>query len=252
MRAYGVALARRLSSWSAAEFVTLAFLALASGGIFLFIQLASEVAEGDTRALDEAILSALRQPGTVDEPIGPAWVKSMFIDITSLGGNTTVTLLTAAVAFYFLIAGNRNSALLVTLTVMGGTAVSTALKAAFARPRPEIVGHLVDVHTLSFPSGHAMLSAVTYLTLGALLARTQKSAALRAYFISLAIILTLMIGASRVYLGVHYPTDVLAGWCAGAAWAMLCWAIALWLARRREARSRQADAAGEAAGRYGR
>ncbi|HWV40755.1 phosphatase PAP2 family protein, partial [Pseudorhodoplanes sp.] len=76
--------------------------------------------------------------------------------------------------------------------------------------------------------------AVTYLTLGALLARIQSRNRLKAYVVSVAILLTLMVGASRIYLGVHWPTDVLAGWCAGAAWAMACWLLALWLQSRGE------------------
>jgi undecaprenyl-diphosphatase len=126
----------------------------------------------------------------------------------------------------------RAAALLVLLSIVGGTIVSNVLKNAFARPRPELAAHLVDVHTLSFPSGHAMLSAVTFLTLGALLARVQAQLRTRMYLISVAVVLTLLVGFSRVYLGVHFPTDVLAGWSAGTVWAMLCWLVARFLQRR--------------------
>jgi undecaprenyl-diphosphatase len=114
-------------------------------------------------------------------------------------------------------------------SVGGGIALSSALKVGFERPRPDLVAHLVDVHTLSFPSGHAMVSAVTYLTLGALLAQIQAREGLKAYVLGVAVVLTLLIGLSRVYLGVHWPTDVVAGWCAGTAWAIGCWVIATWL-----------------------
>ena len=147
----------------------------------------------------------------------------------NIGGTTVGVLVTAASILYLVIEMKRAAALLVLIAVGGGTLISQGLKGAFARPRPELVAHLVDVQTLSFPSGHAMLSAVTYLTLGALLARVQSRRRLKIYFIGLAILLTLMIGVSRVYLGVHWPTDVLGGWCLGAAWALLCWAVMLWL-----------------------
>jgi undecaprenyl-diphosphatase len=215
-----------------AEFAALASLGLAALALLGFIQIVDEVREGETHALDEAVLQALRNPADLADPVGPWWLEIMFRDITALGGTTVVVLITAASIFYLLIDKKRAAALLVLIAVGGGTLISQALKGAFARPRPELVAHLVDVQTLSFPSGHAMLSAVTYLTLGALLARVQPRRRLKAYFIGMAILLTLMIGTSRVYLGVHWPTDVLAGWCLGAAWALLCWAVMLWLQRR--------------------
>jgi undecaprenyl-diphosphatase len=109
--------------------------------------------------------------------------------------------------------------------------LSTGLKMGFERPRPDLVPHATQVYTASFPSGHAMLSAVTYLTLGALLSRVQRRRRVKAFFLGLALTLTLLIGLSRVYLGVHWPSDVLAGWCIGAAWASLCWFVALQLQR---------------------
>ena len=110
--------------------------------------------------------------------------------------------------------------------------LSTLLKIGFDRPRPDLVPHEAIVYTASFPSGHAMLAAVVYLTLGALLARVQPRRLLKLYLLGLAILLTVAVGASRVYLGVHWPTDVVAGWAVGAAWALLCWAAALWLQRQ--------------------
>jgi undecaprenyl-diphosphatase len=110
--------------------------------------------------------------------------------------------------------------------------LSTLLKLGFERPRPDLVPHAVVVYTASFPSGHAMLSAVTWLTLGALLMRVEPRRRVKAYVLALAVLTTLLVGASRIYLGVHWPTDVLAGWCIGAAWALMCWLAALWLQRR--------------------
>jgi undecaprenyl-diphosphatase len=110
-----------------------------------------------------------------------------------------------------------------------GTLISMLLKQIYARPRPDIVPHLSIVQTSSFPSGHSMLAAVVYLTLGSLLAVVMPSAKLKVYVLFVAGMLTLFVGASRVYLGVHYPTDVLAGWLAGLVWALVCWLIARWL-----------------------
>ena len=204
----------------------IAAFALASGGAFVFIRLTSEVVEGETRAFDEAILRALRQPGNLSAPIGPGWLTHVVTDITSLGGTTVLTLVTIVTVGYLVLASRRATGMFVLLSVLGGWLLSTLLKIGIARPRPDIVPHLVDVHDLSFPSGHAMLSAVTYLTLGLLLSRVQSNRATRLYVITVALTLTLLVGLSRIYLGVHYPTDVFGGWCAGATWATICWMIA--------------------------
>lgn len=223
---------RRLPILGRIEAKLLLWLLGLSGALLGFLSIAGEVREGDTHAFDDAILRALRQPGDMHDPIGPFWLEASLRDITALGGYTVLSMILAAAVAYLLLNGKRASALLVVAAVVGGTALSNVLKIFFDRQRPDVVGHLVDVHSLSFPSGHAMLSAVTYLTLGALLARTETRLVMRVYFISLAVVLTLLIGASRVYLGVHYPTDVLAGWCAGAAWAFICLLVARWLQHR--------------------
>jgi undecaprenyl-diphosphatase len=147
-------------------------------------------------------------------------------DITALGGVTVLTLMTVMGTAFLLLSRQRAIALFMFLSIAGGWLVSSLLKLGVARPRPDIVPHLVEVSDLSFPSGHAMLSAVTYLTLGALLSRAQPYRSTRIFLIGAAIFLTFIIGFSRVYLGVHYPTDVLGGWCAGATWALACWMIA--------------------------
>lgn len=197
--------------------------------VLAFLAVADEVREGETRAFDEAVMLALRNPADHADPIGPAWFEAAVKDITALGGNTVLTLMTVCTVLYLLMMRQRGAALMVTVSVGGGTVLNLLLKHGFDRPRPDLVAHGVDVFTLSFPSGHAMLSAITYLTLGALLARVQTRRRGRAFFLVLAVILTVLVGSSRVYLGVHWPTDVLAGWAAGAAWAVLCWSVAWWL-----------------------
>ena len=219
----------RPDRWEAA---LLGAIAIIGGGLWGFIGLASEVLEGETHALDKMVLVALRNPSDLGDPIGPLWLEICARDMTSLGGIPVLTLATLASAGFLLVVGKRNWALLLIISVGGGVLLATGLKDLFDRPRPDLVPHAVRVYTQSFPSSHAMLSAVTYLTLGALLARSQPRWGVKAYMLGVAILLTLLIGMSRVYLGVHWPTDVLAGWCAGAAWAMLCWAGALALQRR--------------------
>jgi undecaprenyl-diphosphatase len=209
----------------------LSFLAL-SLGVWAFVALAGEVREGDTAALDRTILLSLRNPNDLSDPIGPTWLEEAARDITALGGHAVLTIVTLAVLAYLLLTRRRAAALFVLVAVGGGMLLSTGLKLGFERPRPDLVPHGARVYTASFPSGHSMLSAVTYLTLGALLARVEKVWRVRIFLVGLAVALTLLVGVSRVYLGVHWPTDVLAGWCGGGAWASLCWFVALQLQRK--------------------
>ncbi len=215
-------------------FARLAVLVLAAAALLAFAGLASEMLEGETLGFDRAVLLALRHPGAPYDPIGPRWMPEVARDVTGLGGNAILTFVTLAVAGYLALLRKRAAALLVLVTVGGGVALSTALKLAFQRPRPDLVPHGAEVYTASFPSGHAMLSAVTYLTLAALLIQVQVQWRAKTYVLTLAILVTLLIGVSRVYLGVHWPTDVLAGWCIGGAWALLCWLAALALQRNRQ------------------
>jgi undecaprenyl-diphosphatase len=224
--------ARWLPASITAESGTLVTLLAAASALLAFAVIAEDVLEGETHGFDERLLRAFRNPNDLADPIGPPWFEIMMRDITSLGSTTVLTIVTLAAVFYLVMDGKRASAALVAIAVSGGAVLSFVLKSGFDRPRPDLVAHLVEVSTLSFPSGHAMGSAVTYLTLGALLARTQPRRRIKIYVLTVAVLLTLMVGISRVYLGVHWPTDVLAGWCAGSAWALICWTVALWLQRR--------------------
>ncbi len=199
---------------------------------WLFLALAEEVAEGETHRVDAALLMALRSPADPADPLGPAWVEELGRDVTALGSFGILTFITLAVAGYLWLSGRHRSMLLVLVSVVGGQALSLLAKSGFDRPRPDLVPHGMQTYTASFPSGHSMMAAVTYLTLAALVARVQPTRALKAYVLALAILVTLAVGVSRVYLGVHWPTDVLAGWSAGAAWALACWSTATWLERR--------------------
>ncbi len=205
---------------------------LAVGAVWFFIALASEVGEGDTLEMDQRIVRSLRDATDPAIPIGPAWLSGAMRDLTALGSNVVLLLFTTAVAIFFAVRRQTHALALVVGSTTGGFILAQALKMVFARPRPEIVPHLAVVTSSSFPSGHSMFSAVVYLTLGALLSQMVKERGLKSYFLAVACFLTLVVGVSRVYLGVHYPTDVLAGWAAGLAWAVLCWMVASHLQRR--------------------
>jgi undecaprenyl-diphosphatase len=200
--------------------------------VLAFGHIAEEVIEGDATKFDQTILLFFRSFNDLSDPIGPPWVEEMARDITALGSYAVLSVVVCAVIIYLLMAGQRASVFWIFTAVVGGVLLSNALKLVFERPRPDIVAHAARVFTTSFPSGHATLSAITYLTLGALLAGLHETLRFKIYFLSLAILLTIAVGISRIYLGVHYPTDVLAGWCIGAAWAAFCWSIFNWLQNR--------------------
>lgn len=205
------------------------------GGLWGLFEL-SEVARSATpHDLDTRILLFFREPGDLANPIGSETIEGYVRDITALGGTAVLTLLTTLVVLFLLLAGRWQLALFVLVAVGGGQIVSTLLKFGIDRPRPDLVPHLMRETSRSFPSGHAMMSAVTYLTLGSLLARILPQRRLKIFFLFTAILLTAMVGISRIYIGVHWPSDVLAGWCVGFAWAMGCWLVARWWLKNRDA-----------------
>lgn len=200
--------------------------------------LADEVVEGATLNWDRSILLLLRVPGDPTSPIGPIWLQEAVRDITALGSFSLLSIIVVATVAHLFLVGRRSTAWFVAVAVVSGTAISTALKVVFDRPRPDLTG-VARVFTSSFPSGHATVSAVVFLTLGAILADRAPTPRLRAYYLYVAAILTILVGVSRVYLGVHYPTDVLAGWLIGTAWALLCVGSAHLVSERRIMRKRQ-------------
>lgn len=219
-------------AWLRREIGLVAALGLAAGGTLAFLGIAGAVADGDATAFDDTLLRLLRAPDDPADPLGPPWLEVAVRDVTVLGGNTVLTLAGLLVIGFLLTTRAFGAAAFVAVSLAGGSLLGVVLKDLYARPRPDLVAPVVAVATWSFPSGHAMQSAVVWLTLGALLSQAVPGYAARLYVLGAACALTLAVGASRIYLGVHWPTDVLAGWCVGSAWAMGCWLVAVLMRRR--------------------
>jgi undecaprenyl-diphosphatase len=211
------------------EFRILLVLGIVMVGTWGFIELAELANAGETHPIDTALLLALRNPVDPSQPLGPRWLAEMVRDITALGGVAVLAVLSFGVIGYLMLLRRHDLVVLVIFSVGGAILLNFLLKLGFDRPRPDLVPHLTEAYQASFPSGHSMSSAATYLILGAMMARVQPRRSLKIYFLSLAIFVMLLVGISRVYLGVHWPSDVLAGWAAGSIWALLCWAVAWWL-----------------------
>ncbi len=224
-------LLRRISS---VEKSALFGLGLSACFLYIFVQIADYVLDGGKGELDREILLAFRNPAELSNPIGPQWLQEIMRDFTALGGVGVLALITGAVVGFFYITNRRHSAWMVAASIGGGVVLNNLLKWGFDRSRPDVVPHIAAVFSQSFPSGHAMLSAIVYLTLGVLVARTQTDWRIKLYILSVATGLTVLIGVSRLYIGVHWPTDVLAGWAAGAAWALLCAMVMAWLQRQKK------------------
>jgi undecaprenyl-diphosphatase len=208
------------------EFSVLLALLVMAGSMYGFVTLAGDVFEGQTRSFDEWALRSLRRADDPAVLIGPVWVTEAIRGVTSLGGVAFLVGVNVAVAAAFVARRRYAATAFLLAAVLSGLIVSLTLKAWFDRPRPQIVPYLCAVGGSSFPSGHSMMSAVVYLTLGAVLAARAARRRYKLLLLISALLLTGLVGCSRVFLGVHYPSDVLAGWTAGLVWASLCWLLA--------------------------
>lgn len=227
--------AQAIALWRAArrEIGPLMLLGAILIGGWFFAELADAVGDGEIATFDEAVLTWLRRPDQPATPIGPFWLTHVARDVTALGGWTIGFGVTAFALGYLLLTGERRLALLTSLAVGGGIALSVMLKDVYNRPRPALVPHLVEVSTTSFPSGHAMGSTIVWLTLAALMARSHTQRRIKSYLLGCATAVVITVGLTRIYLGVHWPSDVLSGWTAGVTWALGCWLIVLLIDRRR-------------------
>ena len=194
--------------------------------LFVFIELGNAVSAGETRVIDKSILYLMRDGSEIHKPIGPERLQYIVRDITALGSSTILTIITLFVVLFLYLKNEKKSIVYVLFATVGGGILVQVLKIFFSRERPEIVTHLASEVTMSFPSGHSAMSTVVYLSLAVLISRIEKKHSTRIFLIAAALIISVIVGISRVYLGVHYPTDVLAGWAIGLFWALLCWFIA--------------------------
>ena len=227
-----VRFARLVQSLAAGRLILGLMLAAIAVNTWIFIEVAEEVVEGETQAFDELVLKALRDPQDLSAPAGPEFLAKVARDITALGSIAVLLIVTFTVVGYLLFARQWNWAGVVATASIGGMLLTWLLKDLFERARPDVVPHLDVVTSYSFPSGHSMISAVVYLTLGAMMARLARRRRIKLYCLAVALLLAFLVGLSRVYVGVHYPTDVVAGWSAGMTWAGICWLGATWLERR--------------------
>lgn len=223
----------KLLSWLGQhELSVLVAVALIIAGLWLSVELADGVIDGDTQQADEMLLMWLREKGEPEEPIGPRWVEEMMRDLTSLGGSGILVLIVTAVTLFYLIQGRYREMLLMITVVVGAALISSFLKGVFDRPRPELFAGGRYLNAASFPSGHSMLAATTYLTLGIIVSQLMSRNRLKAFILILALFIAALVGFTRVYLGVHWPSDVLAGWAIGVVWAMFTWLVFRWLRQR--------------------
>lgn len=208
-------------------------------GLFSFLEIADDVAEGDTHAVDHAVLMAMRDAVDPTTTLGPEWLRTALMDLTALGSIAVLGFVVLVIAGLFVSLRHWRHATVLVVASGTGVAISQGLKMIFARERPEEGLRLVEAVNASFPSGHAMLSAVVYLTLGVLASHFARKRRIKVFAVGAGVIATLIVGISRVYLGVHWPSDVLAGWCVGAAWAMACWLV-VWAVEKKWPHSHEA------------
>lgn len=214
-------------------------LLLCGAGLYAFLEIADEISEQEIETFDRYVFLLFRSATDVSDPLGPPWFEETMTEITALGGYPILVVLVGSVVGFLLVARHFGPALFVLVSIVAGTAMSQSLKQLYDRARPDLVDHLVNTHTASFPSGHATMSAVVYLTLASLIVRLVDQTAVRVYVMIVAVAIAVAVGISRIYLGVHWPSDVVAGWALGVVWASFSWlvvsALRIYRNRHREA-----------------
>ncbi len=223
---------RRLLRFAREELGVVVALGVIAGGIAAFVEIADDMTETDGQAMDQAVLDWMRPSADPTDAIGPDWLQTAMTDITALGGLSVLLLFALVATGVLLIQKKPFSAVMLAVSLAGGLLLSEVMKGVFERDRPPELHRAVETLNASFPSGHALLSTVFYLTLGVMLERAFARKRMKAYILGSAVVIAILVGISRVYLAAHWATDVLAGWALGAAWAMACWLFAYVVERR--------------------
>jgi undecaprenyl-diphosphatase len=229
------------------ESATLLHLFFGAVGAWLLLKNVPKIYKGRLEAIDNHVLRALRRPENLAVPIGPKWLPQAAKDVTALGSGTNLTIATGILVGFLCLNRRFRATGFLLSSVGSGLLLCQSLKGFFARRRPTVVPHLVHFDPASFPSGHSMGAALVYLTSGSIVSRQVTGPLAKTYFLSMAVVLAVIVGVSRVYLGVHYPSDVLAGWAAGSLWSSVCAQGARWLQRQGsvEAPTETGEARGE-------
>lgn len=175
--------------------------------------------------LDQQVVVLLRGSDDSSRMIGPPVLEELMRDITGLGGYAVLVLVVFSYSILLRLMHGRRDVNFFLATAIGGFLCSAVMKRLVGRERPGIVPHLSYVETSSFPSTHAMMSLIIFLTIGLLLARHTRDHRVRALLVAVPLLLTFLVGISRVFMGVHFPTDVLAGWTAGLLWTWAAFSI---------------------------
>lgn len=196
------------------------WLALAAA-VWSFLALAGELQEGELTGSDRWLLQLLRKPGQPHVPSGPPWLADTMRDLTALGSVTVLLILTTIVVVALLAHRRRRQAILLVGAVVLAEISNSLFKTLYARPRPDFVVYGTLPLSQSFPSGHSTVATATYFLFAVIVSSLETRLAPRVFAFGTAALLAVIVGFSRVYLGVHWPSDVLAGWFLGGVWAVL-------------------------------
>jgi undecaprenyl-diphosphatase len=175
-------------------------------------------------ALDVRVLLAMRHPGDPAQLLGPRWLQDALRDFVGLGGTGVLAVFIAGGLGIQWLAGRRRDAGWFLGGVLGAFAIGSVLKHVVARPRPELVPHAAYTFTASFPSGNTLMATVVWLLLALALANAIGKCGVRVLAVAGALLIAVLVGVGRVYLGVHWPSDVIAAWGIGIGWVwLLCY-----------------------------